>query len=136
MGAWNGEAVVNGTYLKEWHTFSVRSWWRRENKNQWQSASSFSLLVTQNMVRKAGDWRKNIEANSRLMKKFEESRAELEKVIQIANCCLKEKGNPEELLKKHSVSKFSDLPHGNLWVHDMQVKSLINFKIDVDFFCI
>lgn len=60
------------------------------------------------MVRKAGDWRKNIEANSRLMKKFEESRAELEKVIQIANCCLKEKGNPEELLRKHSVSKFSD----------------------------
>lgn len=72
------------------------------------------MLVTQNMVRKAGEWRKNIEANSRLMKKFEESRAELEKVIQIANCCLKEKGNPEELLRKHSVSKFSDLPHGNL----------------------
>lgn len=65
-----------------------------------ESASSFSLLVTQNMVRKAGDWRKNIEANSRLMKKFEESRAELEKVIQIANSCLKEKGNPEELLRK------------------------------------
>ncbi|KAM6126873.1 nesprin-1-like [Pterocles gutturalis] len=59
-------------------------------------------LTFQNMVRKAGDWRKNIEANSRLMKKFEESRAELEKVIQISNCCLKEKGNPEELLKKHS----------------------------------
>ncbi|KFQ93584.1 Nesprin-1, partial [Nipponia nippon] len=59
-------------------------------------------LTFQNMVRKAGDWRKNIEANSRLMKKFEESRTELEKVIQIANCCLKEKGNPEELLRKHS----------------------------------
>ncbi|KAM6272871.1 nesprin-1 isoform 2-T2 [Spheniscus humboldti] len=59
-------------------------------------------IIFQNMVRKAGDWRKNIEANSRLMKKFEESRAELEKVIQIANCCLKEKGNPEELLRKHS----------------------------------
>uniref|UniRef100_A0A8C4V5X1 Spectrin repeat containing nuclear envelope protein 1 n=1 Tax=Falco tinnunculus TaxID=100819 RepID=A0A8C4V5X1_FALTI len=70
--------------------------------------STFQKKVTQvqitfqNMVRKAGDWRKNIEANSRLMKKFEESRAELEKVIQIANCCLKEKGNPEELLRKHS----------------------------------
>ncbi|XP_010018863.1 PREDICTED: nesprin-1-like, partial [Nestor notabilis] len=59
-------------------------------------------ITFQNMVRKAGDWRKNIEANSRLMKKFEESRAELEKVIQIANCYLKEKGNPEELLRKHS----------------------------------
>uniref|UniRef100_A0A8B9BQV6 Spectrin repeat containing nuclear envelope protein 1 n=1 Tax=Anser brachyrhynchus TaxID=132585 RepID=A0A8B9BQV6_9AVES len=70
--------------------------------------STFQKKVTQvqitfqNMVRKAGEWRKNIEANSRLMKKFEESRAELEKVIQIANCCLKEKGNPEELLRKHS----------------------------------
>lgn len=70
--------------------------------------STFQKKVTQvqitfqNMIRKAGEWRKNIEANSRLMKKFEESRAELEKVIQIANCCLKEKGNPEELLRKHS----------------------------------
>uniref|UniRef100_A0A8C7EHV8 Nesprin-1 spectrin repeats region domain-containing protein n=1 Tax=Nothoprocta perdicaria TaxID=30464 RepID=A0A8C7EHV8_NOTPE len=59
-------------------------------------------ITFQNMVRKAGDWRKNIEANSRLMKKFEESRAELEKVMQIAHCCLREKGNPEELLRKHS----------------------------------
>lgn len=59
------------------------------------------------MVKKSGDWRKNMEANSRLMKKFEESRAELEKVLQIANSCLKEKGNPEELLRKHTVSRAS-----------------------------
>uniref|UniRef100_A0A7M4FMH1 Nesprin-1 spectrin repeats region domain-containing protein n=1 Tax=Crocodylus porosus TaxID=8502 RepID=A0A7M4FMH1_CROPO len=56
----------------------------------------------QNMVKKSGDWRKNMEANSRLMKNFEDSRAELEKVLQIANSCLKEKGNPEELLRKHT----------------------------------
>lgn len=85
---------------------------RRKTVNNNENAHSFSLLITQNMVRKAGDWRKNIEVNSRLMKKFEESRAELEKVIQIANCCLKEKGNPEELLRKHSVSKLSDFSMG------------------------
>ncbi|XP_053877943.1 nesprin-1-like [Malaclemys terrapin pileata] len=59
-------------------------------------------VAFQDMVKKTGDWRKNVEANSRLMKKFEESRAELEKVLQIANGCLEEKGNPEELLRKHT----------------------------------
>uniref|UniRef100_A0A8C8SF84 Nesprin-1 spectrin repeats region domain-containing protein n=1 Tax=Pelusios castaneus TaxID=367368 RepID=A0A8C8SF84_9SAUR len=59
-------------------------------------------VTFQNMVKKTGDWRKNVEVNSRLMKKFEESRAELEKVLQIASGCLEEKGNPEELLKKHT----------------------------------
>ncbi|KAL7987672.1 hypothetical protein Chor_006591, partial [Crotalus horridus] len=56
----------------------------------------------QDMVQKTGDWKKNVEVNSRLMKKFEESRTELEKVLQTAQCCLKEKGNPEELLRKHT----------------------------------
>uniref|UniRef100_A0A8C3XWI7 Nesprin-1 spectrin repeats region domain-containing protein n=1 Tax=Chelydra serpentina TaxID=8475 RepID=A0A8C3XWI7_CHESE len=59
-------------------------------------------VAFQDMVKKTGDWRKNVEANSRLMKKFEESRAELEKVLQIAHGCLEEKGNPEELLRKHT----------------------------------
>lgn len=56
------------------------------------------------MVKKTSDWKKNVEANSRLLKKFEESRSELESVLQIAYCCLKERGDPEELLKKHTVS--------------------------------
>lgn len=56
------------------------------------------------MVKKTGDWKKHVETNSRLMKKFEESRAELEKVLRIAQEGLKEKGDPEELLKKHTVS--------------------------------
>uniref|UniRef100_A0A8C3DU56 Spectrin repeat containing nuclear envelope protein 1 n=1 Tax=Corvus moneduloides TaxID=1196302 RepID=A0A8C3DU56_CORMO len=72
------------------------------HQSTFQKKATQVQITFQNMVRKAGEWRKNIEANSRLMKKFEESRAELEKVIQIANCCLKEKGNPEELLRKHS----------------------------------
>lgn len=45
-----------------------------------------------------------MEANSRLMKKFEESRAELEKVLRVAQEGLEEKGDPEELLRRHTVS--------------------------------
>ncbi|KAH0622390.1 hypothetical protein JD844_024656, partial [Phrynosoma platyrhinos] len=56
----------------------------------------------QNMSKKIDDWKKTVEANSRLMKKFEESRTELENVLQVAHCCLKERGNPEELLQKHT----------------------------------
>lgn len=36
------------------------------------------------------------------MKKFEESRAELEKVLRAAQEGLEEKGDPEELLRKHT----------------------------------
>ncbi|KAJ7342117.1 hypothetical protein JRQ81_009049, partial [Phrynocephalus forsythii] len=56
----------------------------------------------QNMVKKTGDWKKNVEANNRLMKKFEASKTELDNVLQTANSCLKERGDPEELLRKHS----------------------------------
>lgn len=56
------------------------------------------------MVKKTGDWKKNVEANNRLMKKFEASKTELDNVLQIANSCLKERGDPEDLLRKHSVS--------------------------------
>ncbi|XP_043917738.1 nesprin-1-like [Protopterus annectens] len=56
----------------------------------------------ENMVKQAGEWRKQIEANSSLMKRFEDSKRELEKAIEIAQSCLKEKGNPEEMLKKHT----------------------------------
>ncbi|KAB1275410.1 Nesprin-1 [Camelus dromedarius] len=59
-------------------------------------------VAFQNMVKKTGDWKKHVETNSRLMKKFEESRAELEKVLRIAQEGLEEKGNPEDLLKRHT----------------------------------
>lgn len=45
-----------------------------------------------------------MEANSSLMKRFDESRVELEKVLKMAQNFLTERGNPEELLKKHTVS--------------------------------
>lgn len=62
------------------------------------------LFYIKNMVKKTGDWKKHVETNSRLMKKFEESRAELEKVLRMAQEGLQEKGDPEELLKRHTVS--------------------------------
>lgn len=46
-----------------------------------------------------------MEANSSLMKRFDESQQELEKDLKLAQNCLTERGNPEELLKKHTVIK-------------------------------
>lgn len=44
------------------------------------------------------------------MKKFEESRAELEKVLRVAQEGLEEKGDPEELLRRHTVSLLGVVP--------------------------
>lgn len=57
------------------------------------------------MIKESTEWRKHVEANSSLMKRFDESRVELEKVLKLAQNCLTERGNPEELLKKHTVRK-------------------------------
>jgi hypothetical protein len=65
---------------------------------------SDSIFCIKSMIKKTGDWKKHVEANSRLMKKFEESRAELEKVLRVAQEGLEEKGDPEELLRRHTVS--------------------------------
>lgn len=56
------------------------------------------------MIKESTEWRKHVEANSSLMKRFDESRVELEKVLKMAQNFLTERGNPEELLKKHTVS--------------------------------
>lgn len=58
------------------------------------------------MIKESTEWRKHVEANSSLMKRFDESRVELEKVLKMAQNCLTERGNPEELLKKHTVRKW------------------------------
>uniref|UniRef100_A0A3Q3KI06 Calponin-homology (CH) domain-containing protein n=1 Tax=Monopterus albus TaxID=43700 RepID=A0A3Q3KI06_MONAL len=57
---------------------------------------------SQTMIKESTEWRKHVEANSSLMKRFDESRVELEKVLKMAQSCLTERGNPEELLKKHT----------------------------------
>nr|KAF6341460.1 hypothetical protein mMyoMyo1_011887 [Myotis myotis] len=67
-----------------------------------QRKTAEAHVAFQNMVKKTGDWKKHVETNSRLMKKFEESRAELEKVLRVAQEGLEEKGDPEELLRRHT----------------------------------
>lgn len=57
------------------------------------------------MIRESTEWRKLMEANSSLMKRFDESQQELEKDLKLAQNCLTERGHPEELLKKHTVIK-------------------------------
>ncbi|XP_037550764.1 nesprin-1 [Nematolebias whitei] len=57
---------------------------------------------SQNMIKESTEWRKHVEANSSLMKRFDESRLELEKILKTAQDCLTERGNPEELIKKHT----------------------------------
>uniref|UniRef100_A0A3B1IR95 Calponin-homology (CH) domain-containing protein n=1 Tax=Astyanax mexicanus TaxID=7994 RepID=A0A3B1IR95_ASTMX len=54
------------------------------------------------MVKETTEWKKHVEANSSLLKRFEESRAELEKVLKIARSSMTERGKPEDLLKKHT----------------------------------
>lgn len=67
-----------------------------------------SRMFAQAMFRESTEWRKHMEANSSLRKRFDESRGELEKVLRMAESCLTERGNPEELLKKHTVRKDGD----------------------------
>lgn len=61
------------------------------------------------MITESTEWRKHVEANSSLMKRFDESRVELEKVLKAAQNCLTERGNPEDLLKKHTVGLFLNI---------------------------
>uniref|UniRef100_A0A673K6M2 Calponin-homology (CH) domain-containing protein n=1 Tax=Sinocyclocheilus rhinocerous TaxID=307959 RepID=A0A673K6M2_9TELE len=56
----------------------------------------------QGMVKETTEWKRHVEANSSLMKRFEESRVELEKVLKVARSSMTERGNPEDLLKKHT----------------------------------
>ncbi|RXM34941.1 Nesprin-1 [Acipenser ruthenus] len=72
------------------------------DRSMLQKRTADLQATLQSMIKEAGEWRKHIEANSSLMKRFEESRIELEKVLNIAQTSLKEKGNAEELLKKHT----------------------------------
>ncbi|TNN53340.1 Nesprin-1 [Liparis tanakae] len=60
---------------------------------------------SQGMIKESTEWRRHLEANSSLMKRFDESRVELERVLKMAQTCLTERGHPEELLKKHTVRK-------------------------------
>lgn len=54
-------------------------------------------------MQEALEWRQVAETNGNLMRRFEESRADLEKALRVGQACLKERGDPDELFRKHNV---------------------------------
>lgn len=54
-------------------------------------------------MQEALEWRRVAEANGNLTRRFEETRAELEKTLRVGQACLTERGDPAELFSKHSV---------------------------------
>ncbi|KAG8444139.1 hypothetical protein GDO86_009355 [Hymenochirus boettgeri] len=56
----------------------------------------------QNVIKRITEWRKKVDVNDMMMKKFEESKTELEKALKTAETYFKETGNPSELLKRHT----------------------------------
>ncbi|CAM9192469.1 unnamed protein product, partial [Lampetra planeri] len=62
----------------------------------------------QALLKEAGEWRRQEEANNCLRRRFEESRQDLENVLQKAEGCLRENGDAEELLRRHT-DVFSQL---------------------------
>lgn len=63
----------------------------------------YYYLTSQALLKEVGEWRRQEEANNSLRRRFEESRQELERVLKKAQGCLRETGDAEELLKKHTV---------------------------------
>uniref|UniRef100_A0A8C1T5H7 Spectrin repeat containing, nuclear envelope 1a n=1 Tax=Cyprinus carpio TaxID=7962 RepID=A0A8C1T5H7_CYPCA len=56
----------------------------------------------QALIQEALEWRQVAETNGNLMRRYEESRADLEKVLRVGQACLKERGEPDELFLKHN----------------------------------
>uniref|UniRef100_A0A8C2DGG1 Spectrin repeat containing, nuclear envelope 1a n=1 Tax=Cyprinus carpio TaxID=7962 RepID=A0A8C2DGG1_CYPCA len=54
------------------------------------------------LMQEALEWRQVAETNGNLMRRYEESRADLEKVLRVGQACLKERGEPDELFLKHN----------------------------------
>lgn len=61
------------------------------------------LYSDQALMQEALEWRQVAETNGNLMRRFEESRADLEKALRVGQACLKERGDPDELFRKHNV---------------------------------
>ncbi|XP_040920912.1 nesprin-1-like [Toxotes jaculatrix] len=56
----------------------------------------------QALLKEVGEWRRQEEANNCLRRRFEESRQELERVLKKAQGYLRETGDAEDLLKRHT----------------------------------
>lgn len=61
---------------------------------------------SQALLKEVGEWRRHEESDNCLRRRFEESKQELERVLQKAQSCLKETGDAEVLLRKHSVRQW------------------------------
>lgn len=73
-------------------------------------------------MKEVGEWRRQEEPNNSLRRRFEESRQELERVLKKAQGCLKETGDAEELLKKHTVRSKLCL---SLHAHERTILSVV-----------
>ncbi|TNM94661.1 hypothetical protein fugu_017420 [Takifugu bimaculatus] len=62
------------------------------------------------LLKEVGEWRRHEESNNCLRRRFEESKQELEQVLQRAQSCLQETGDAEVLLRKHG-DFFDQLDH-------------------------
>uniref|UniRef100_A0A8C1K642 Spectrin repeat containing, nuclear envelope 1a n=1 Tax=Cyprinus carpio TaxID=7962 RepID=A0A8C1K642_CYPCA len=62
----------------------------------------FHLKSSSALMQEALEWRQVAETNGNLMRRYEESRADLEKVLRVGQACLKERGEPDELFLKHN----------------------------------
>ncbi|RXN24277.1 nesprin-1-like protein [Labeo rohita] len=58
--------------------------------------------TAQALMQEALEWRQVAETNGNLMRRYEESRADLEKALRVGQACLKERGDPDELFRKHN----------------------------------
>lgn len=68
-----------------------------------------NCLSSQALLKEVGEWRRQEEANNCLRRRFEESRQDLERVLKKAQSCLRETGDADDLLKKHTV-RSTQLP--------------------------
>lgn len=64
------------------------------------------MSASQALLKEVGEWRRHEETNNCLRRRFEESKQELEQVLQKAQSFLKETGVAEVLLRKHSVREL------------------------------
>uniref|UniRef100_A0A8C1U557 Spectrin repeat containing, nuclear envelope 1a n=1 Tax=Cyprinus carpio TaxID=7962 RepID=A0A8C1U557_CYPCA len=84
-----------------------------------KSLHNFDMSLLQNRVteiqttalmQEALEWRQVAETNGSLMRRYEESRADLEKALRVGQACLKERGDPDELFRKHNVFLWATGP--------------------------
>lgn len=75
------------------------------------TVGSHQCPLSQALLKEVGEWRRHEESNNCLRRRFEESKQELEQVLQRAQSCLQETGDAEVLLRKHGVRQQQRCSH-------------------------